>query len=248
MPIKSMTGTEVKDSKSKPLFGMFNAIPKRYDQINKIITLGLDKKWRNIAAHECLGSGPRRILDLGCGTGDMAINLVQLAKTYVTVYGLDFSPGMLEAARTKADALVGKDRIAFTQSEAASLPFANDYFDTISISFAFRNLIYKNPIANFHLAEVFRVLAPGGRLVIVESSQPKSKFIRWWFHLYLRTYVFWIGWWLSGNKSAYKYLTESARRFFGPDEIIDLLKASGFREVTYRPLLWGAAGVHIAVK
>lgn len=248
MPLKSMTGPEVKDPQNKPLFGMFNAIPKHYDQINRTITLGLDKKWRDIAAHECLGSGPRRILDLGCGTGDMAINLVQLAKTYIAVFGLDFSPEMLEAARTKADALLGKDRIAFTQSEAASLPFANDYFDTVSISFAFRNLVYKNPVANFHLAEIFRVLVPGGRLVIVESSQPKSKFIRWWFHLYLRTYVYGVGRCLSGNKGAYKYLTESARRFFSPDEVRELLKASGFREVVYRPLLWGAAGVHVAIK
>ncbi len=243
-----MTEPRVKENKNKPLFGMFNAIPKRYDQINRIITLGLDKKWRDIAAHECLGTGPRRILDLGCGTGEMAINLVRLAKSYVAVYGLDFSPEMLEAARTKSDAIFGKDRIAFTQSEAASLPFANDYFDIVSISFAFRNLVYKNPVANFHLGEAFRVLAPGGKLVIVESSQPKSKFIRWWFHLYLRTYVYWVGWCLSGNKDAYKYLTESARRFFSPDQVRELLKASGFREVTYRPLLWGAAGIHVAVK
>jgi demethylmenaquinone methyltransferase / 2-methoxy-6-polyprenyl-1,4-benzoquinol methylase len=227
---------------------MFNAIPKHYDKINRIITWGMDKGWRDMAARECLSTAPRRILDLGCGTGDLAINIVQRASTYVTVYGLDFSPEMLETAKEKAEALFGKDRIAFTQSEAASLPFTNDYFDTIGISFAFRNLVYKNPVANFHLSEAFRVLSPGGRLIIVELSQPESKFIRWFYHLYLKTFAYWLGWGVSGNKGAYKYLTESARQFFTPGEVRELLKNTGFREVNYRPLFFGAAGVHIAIK
>jgi demethylmenaquinone methyltransferase/2-methoxy-6-polyprenyl-1,4-benzoquinol methylase len=243
-----MSELKTKEPKSKPLFGMFNAIPKHYDQINRIITWGMDKRWRDIAARECLGTGPRRVLDLGCGTGDLAIDIVRRAKTYVAVFGLDFSPEMLETAKLKAEVIFGKDRIAFTQSEAASLPFTNDYFDSVGISFAFRNLVYKNPIANFHLAEIFRVLNPGGRLIIVEASQPESKLIRWFFHLYVKTFVYWVGWGISGNKGAYKYLTESIRRFFKPDEVADLLKSAGFREISYRPLFFGAAGVHIAIK
>ena len=227
---------------------MFNAIPKRYDLINKLMTWGLDRRWRDLAARECVGTGPRRVLDLGCGTGDLAINIVRRAKNYAAVTGLDYSPVMLELATAKAEAAVGRSRISFTQAEAISLPFTNDYFDSVGISFAFRNLTYKNPIANFHLAEIFRVLTPGGRLVIVESSQPKSRVIRWLFHLYLGTYVYWIGWCLSGNKGAYRYLSESARRFFTPDEVADMLKAAGFREVSYRPLLWGAAGITVAIK
>ena len=227
---------------------MFNAIPKRYDLINKLMTWGLDKRWRNLAARECIGTGPRRVLDLGCGTGDLAINIVQRAKSYLAVDGLDYSPGMLEVARRKAEAAVGRSRITFTQAEAASLPFNNEYFDSVGISFAFRNLTYRNPIASFHLAEIFRVLTDGGRLVVVESSQPKSRFVRWWFHLYLRTYVYWTGRLLSGNPGAYRYLTESARRFFEPEEVVEMLKKAGFREVSYRPLLLGAAGLIVAVK
>ena len=237
-----------KEQGSKPLFGMFNAIPKRYDLINRLMTWRLDERWRDLAARECLGAGPRRVLDLGCGTGDLAINIVKRAKNYVAVTGLDYSPAMLELAARKAEAAVGRSRITFTQAEAASLPFNNEYFDSVGISFAFRNLTYKNPIANFHLAEIFRVLTPGGRLVIVESSQPESKFTRWWFHLYLRTYVFWVGWLLSGNKGAYRYLTESARRFYTPHEVTEMLKAAGFREVSSRPLFHGAAALHIALK
>jgi len=202
-----------KEPRSKPLYGMFNAIPKRYDLVNRLITWGLDRKWRDRAARECLASAPKRVLDVGCGTGDLAINIVRRAKTYVTVTGFDYSPAMLEIANAKAESAVGRGKITFTRGEAASLPFPEEHFDCVGISFAFRNLTYKNPLAEFHVAEIFRVLSPGGRFVVVESSQPESNLIRWFYHLYLRTYVFWIGSWLSGNTGAYKYLSESAARF-----------------------------------
>ena len=243
-----MTQLEQKPPPGKPLYGMFNSIPRRYDLVNRLITLGLDKRWRDLAARECAGTGPRRVLDLGCGTGDLTIGIVRRAKNYVAVTGLDYSPTMLEVAARKAEAALGRSRVTFTQAEASGLPFDDDYFDTVGISFAFRNLTYKNPVVNLHLAEILRVLNPGGRLVIVESSQPDSAFVRWFFHLYLRTYVYWIGWWLSGNKGAYRYLTESARCFFDPGEVKELLRTVGFRDVSYRPLLLGAAGIHVAIK
>ncbi len=243
-----MSEIKPKELPPKPLYGMFNSIPKRYDLINKLITLGLDKKWRELAAKECVGTGPRRVLDLGCGTGDLAIDIAKKAKNYLAVYGVDYSPSMLELANRKAEAVLGKGKITFTQAEAASIPFVNDFLDVVGISFAFRNLTYKNPIAQYHLAEIFRVLTKGGRLVVVESSQPESGFIRWWYHVYLRAYVYPIGWLLSGNKGAYRYLTESARRFFAADEVKTMLLAAGFREVSYRPLLWGAVGITVAIK
>jgi len=236
------------DAKSKPLYGMFNAIPQHYDLVNRLISWGLDRRWRKLAAHACLATGPRRVLDLGSGTGDMAIAIAQLAKNYASVIGFDYSPAMLEIATKKAEAASVRSKVTFMQGEAASLPFTNEYFDSISISFAFRNLTYKNPIVQFHLAEMYRVLSPGGRLVIIESSQPRSKTIRWLFHLYLKTYVYLIGWWLSGNKGAYRYLTESMSRFDGPEVVKNKLKATGFRDVTYKLLLYGAAAIHIAIK
>lgn len=243
-----MSVTEEKEPRSKPLYGMFNAIPRHYDLINRLITCGLDSGWRETAARQCLAAGPSRVLDLGCGTGDLAIDIVRMTKVYVHVTGFDYSPLMLELARRKADLAVGKDKITFTRGEAASLPFADGYFDCVGISFAFRNLTYKNPLVTFHLAEVYRVLRPGGRFVIVESSQPASRVIRWFFHAYLRWFVYPVGYRVSGNKSAYKYLTESAARYYSPTEVRGLLKSVGFREVSYRPLLLGAAGIHIATK
>jgi len=246
--MKPETVESPENAKSAPLHGMFDAIPRRYDLINKVITWGLDRRWRREAARACVATAPRRVLDLCCGTGDLTIAMVKAAKSYTSITGLDYSATMLEIARRKVSALFGASRVTFQQAEAASLPFVDEYFDTVGISFAFRNLTYKNPVARFHIAEIFRVLAPGGRCVIVESSQPESKITRWLFHVYLKGFVRPVGSWLSGNSSAYRYLSESVARYYTPDEVRDLLKASGFREVTYHPLLFGAAGIYVAVK
>jgi demethylmenaquinone methyltransferase/2-methoxy-6-polyprenyl-1,4-benzoquinol methylase len=155
---------------------------------------------------------------------------------------------MLEKARQKAhDAGVGK-QTHFIHGDATRLPFPDVHFDCVGISFAFRNLTYKNPLGPPHLTEVKRILKPGGRYIIVESSQPENRLIRALFHLYLRAFVTPVGILLSGNKSAYRYLAESARRFYSPREVRDMLLTAGFRDVNYRPLLFGAAGIHVAFK
>ncbi|MBI2830695.1 MAG: ubiquinone/menaquinone biosynthesis methyltransferase [Chloroflexi bacterium] len=233
-------------ARGKPLYEMFNAVPPRYDLVNHVLTLGLDKCWRLAAARECLSLRPKRVLDLCCGTGDLAINISQLSDTGIDVQGFDYSQPMLDIAAAKAKA-AGKE-IPFTRGEAAAMPFADRYFDCVGISFAFRNLIYKNPLAERHIAEVLRVLAPGGRFVIVETSQPEAGLVRKLFHLYLRAYVRNVGYWFSGNKGAYHYLSQSAARFYSPEKARDLLLAAGFSAVSYRPFLFGAVGIHVAVK
>ncbi len=232
----------------KPLHHMFTAVPPRYDLVNHAITLGLDKQWRRLAAKACLERNPHRVLDLGCGTGDLTINLALLAEEGVEITGLDYSLPMLKLARNKAArAGVGK-KVKFVHGEATSLPFPDDYFDCVGISFAFRNLTYKNPLMLPHLSEVLRVLRQRGQYVILESSQPVNWVIRAFFHCYLRTFVAPIGTLLSGNRGAYHYLAESASRFYSPEEIKEMLLTMGFREVGYRPLFFGAAGLHVATK
>jgi demethylmenaquinone methyltransferase/2-methoxy-6-polyprenyl-1,4-benzoquinol methylase len=232
----------------RPLHGMFTAVPPRYDLINSIITLGLDKKWRRTAALACLKDKPKRVLDLGCGTGDLSINIARLADKDVAITGLDYSKPMLEKARQKAQTAGVAQQVNFIYGEATRIPFPDAHFDCVGISFAFRNLTYKNPLGAPHLAEVVRVLKPGGRYVIVESSQPENRIIRAFFHLYLRAYVALVGQILSGNKGAYNYLAESARRYYAPGEVRAMLLAAGFRDVLYTPLFFGAAGLHIALK
>jgi len=232
----------------KPLHGMFTGVLPQYDRVNRIITLGLDNRWRRLAARACLEEKPLRVLDLGCGTGDLTINLALLAEDGVEITGLDYSHPMLELAQKKATrAGVGK-RVKFVQGEAALLPFPDSHFDCAGISFAFRNLTYKNPLRLPHLSEAKRVLKPGGRYVIVESSQPGNRVIRTLFHFYLHTFVAPVGMLLSGNKGAYHYLAESASRFYSPGEVKEMLLAASFRDVGYRPLFFGAAGIHVATR
>ena len=151
-------------------------------------------------------------------------------------------------ATKKAEPFTSERKISFVYGDVASLPFPDGYFDCVSISFAFRNLTYKNPLARRYLAEVLRVLGAGGRYVIVETSQPRVKLIRKLFHLYLRWFVSWMGYLLSGNKGAYHYLAESAARFYGTGEIEKMLLGIGFRQVSFQPLFLGAAGIYVAVK
>ncbi len=230
----------------RPLHIMFTAVPPSYDLVNRVITLGMDKRWRRLAARTCLENNPQTILDLGCGTGDLTISIARIAEKDTEIVGLDFSEPMLEKAQNKAVKAGVGNLVRFIHGDAAHLPFPDAHFDCVGISFAFRNLTYKNPLAQAHLTEVKRVLKPGGRYIIVESSQPQDRLIRALFHLYLRIFVAPVGIILSGNPGAYRYLTESARRFYFPSEVRDMLLAAGFRDIRYRALFFGAAGIHVA--
>lgn len=231
-----------------PLHGIFTAVPPHYDLVNRIITLGMDKRWRRLAAQACLEAKPRKVLDIGCGTGDLTIAIARQAAKDTEITGLDYSEPMLERARQKAAKAKVSGQVRFIEGEASKLPFPDASFDVATISFAFRNLTYKNPVCFPHLAEVKRILKPGGRYVIVESSQPENGFIRGCFHLYLQAFVMPVGIILSGNRGAYRYLAESTRLFYSPQEIKNMLTTAGFRDVRYRPLFFGAAGIHVAFK
>jgi demethylmenaquinone methyltransferase/2-methoxy-6-polyprenyl-1,4-benzoquinol methylase len=231
-----------------PLHGMFTAVPPRYDLINHIITMGLDTRWRRLAAETCLEGDPRRVLDLACGTGDLAIGIARLAGKDVRITGLDYSLPMLERARRKAAAADVLEKVEFIEGEATLLPFPDGSLDCVGISFAFRNLTWKNPLCQPHLAEVIRVLRPGGRYVIVESSQPQNGLMQALFHLYLRCFVRPAGTLLSGERGAYRYLAKSAAHFYSPPQVRELLLGAGFRQVDYRPLFFGAAGIHAALR
>jgi demethylmenaquinone methyltransferase / 2-methoxy-6-polyprenyl-1,4-benzoquinol methylase len=226
---------------------MFTEIPPRYDLINRLITLGMDRGWRLKAARACLSAHPRKVLDLCCGTGDLAITIAALADYPVEIQGFDYSQPMLDLAARKASALKGKT-LAFRRGDAAKMPFDSGSFDCIGISFALRNLTYNNPLATAHLAEIVRVLKAGGRCVIAESSQPESGWIRALYHFYMRQYTYRMGSWLSGNPAAYKYLAESTCRYYAPRELVELLIKNGFSQVFYQPLFCGAAGIYIASK
>lgn len=231
---------------ARPLYTMFVAVPPRYDIVNHIVTLGLDIRWRNLAARECLAQGTKTFLDLGCGTGDLALTVSRTATSDLVIIGLDYSQPMLDRAVIK----VHRRHISanFIRGDAAAMPFPDAAFDCIGISFAFRNLTYKNPNTGQYLSEVLRVLRPGGRFVIVESSQPPSAVFNWVFQRYVRWFVRPSGILVSGNPGAYRYLSESVSRFCSAPEVVKLLLDAGFSKVVFRRLFLGAAALHVAIK
>lgn len=233
---------------SQPLLNMFTGVPKHYDFLNRALTWGFDERWRKLAALECLRDKPEKVLDLCCGTGDLTLHLARMAMDNTQIVGLDFCKPMLEMARAKAVAQKPGEQVTFVHGDAACLPFPNGHFPAAGISFAFRNITYRNPLRQQYLAEIRRVIAPGGKFVIVETSQPVSRIFRKFFHLYLKAIVPGVGGFVSGHKGAYNYLAESASRFYPADEVSTMLLECGFQRVEYRLLSGGIAAIHIAIR
>ncbi len=238
--------------KNRPLERLFNGITLNYDRMNKILTLGLDRRWRRMAAEavkDAVDGAPHAaVLDLCTGTGDLAYLLAEIlgdgACGDARVTGLDYSPKMLERAAEKRGG--NAENPKFLLGDAAALPWKAKSFDAIAVSFAFRNLTYLNPRREKTLAEIRRLLKPGGSLVIVESSQPGSRLIKLLRDTYVELMVGKIVARLSGHRPAYRYLADSMKKYYNPSEMRDLLESNGFSSVSYTPLLFGAAGLYVA--
>jgi demethylmenaquinone methyltransferase/2-methoxy-6-polyprenyl-1,4-benzoquinol methylase len=227
---------------------MFAAVPRRYDAVNRLATFGLDQRWRKLAVAEILSLAPSRALDLCTGTGDLAVLLAGAGAAEPSIAAIDFSGPMLGEAVRKARFRGVRARIAFALADAAALPFPSAAFDVVGIGFGLRNLTWRNASAAAHLAEILRVLRPGGRLVATESSQPRAAAVRLGFRAYLRAVVGPLGGLVSGNRGAYAYLADSAARFYTDEELEGVLEEAGFCRVRHTPLLAGAAAIHVAEK
>ncbi len=243
---KSWPGRDTSDN--RPLYRMFSKVPARYDLLNRLLTLGLDQRWRRKAAEVCLESKHNRIMDLCSGTGDLAIELAKITSGNSEIIAADFCEPMLEVAERKALNAGLDGRIAFQVADAASLPFDDGYFDIVAIAFGLRNLTFKNPKTDIYLKEIFRVIAPGGRLVSVETSQPESVILKRLSGFYYMSIVKHVGNAVSGERGAYSYLSYSARNYYKPSDVRDMLTDVGFTSVDHRPLCRGIAAVHVARK
>jgi len=235
-------------SQAAPLKNMFNAVPRRYDLLNRLLTFWLDEPWRAIAVRQCLAESPQRVLDLCCGTGDLTRQLAAKCSDATELFGFDFSPAMLEQARIKAKRTGYISRVELVEGNAAAMEFADGHFDSVGIAFGFRNLTWRNRLKDAALSEVHRVLRSGGRFVIVETSQPQNAAWRWLYHAFLKVIAGPVGTWISGHPSAYRYLAESASDYYTADEVKEMLLSAGFSKVSYQRLLGGVAAVHTAVK
>ncbi len=237
---------ESHNATDRPLKKMFDSVPRRYDLLNRLLTLGMDARWRRRAARRCLAGRPGRVLDLCCGTGLLALQLARRAAGAVEIVGLDFSPAMLAAARRKLAASRSPEAVRYVEGDASDMDFPDGHFDAVGIGFGFRNLTWRNPLGDRALAEVRRVLRPGGRLVIVETSQPRGRIVRAGFHTFMRTIVPTVGGRLSKQPDAYRYLAESVVDFHDAEAVSALLVRAGFQVVEVRPLMGGVAAIHVA--
>ena len=223
---------------------IYTEVARTYELANHVLTLGLDINWRKKAARIAAQKGGDLWLDVCSGTGEMAQNLSALSSDGVRIFAVDFSYPMLKKAVEKSRAHDLLPAIA----EAGVLPFPDESFDLVTISFATRNLNPRKEILESYIEEFNRVLKPGGHFVNLETSQPSAKIIRRFFHLYVKSIVKWVGWVLSGSKAGYRYLSFTIPRFFAPDEFAEILRQSGFSEVEYHRLFLGVAAIHVAQK
>lgn len=208
----------------------FDTIARTYDRLNRLMTLGLDRRWRKRALRGIQGN----VLDVACGTGDMAVSLVERG---CTVTGVDISEEMLAIARQKAPI------VTFMIADAEHLPFPDASFDAVTCAFGVRNFVHLEQ----GLHEMLRVLKPGGRMVILELATPDSSLIRPFYNLYTRHVIPWLGQRLAGSREAYTYLPQSIERFPKGKEFLAILQRQGVR-ATERKLTFGVCRMYVVDK
>jgi demethylmenaquinone methyltransferase / 2-methoxy-6-polyprenyl-1,4-benzoquinol methylase len=230
---------------------MFTRIAPRYDLLNHLLSLQLDRLWRARTAKRLrpiLSRSDAFVLDLCCGTGDLAFSLARSGKARIV--GADFAHTMLVRANQKSAALAAAATgqtappLPFLEADAMGLPFADASFDLVTTAFGFRNL------SNYEagLREIQRVLKPGGTIAILEFTEPPDGLLgdlyRWYFCKVLPK----IGGIISGDSAAYSYLPKSVARFFRPLELASLMTAIGYQSVDYRVWTLGTVALHTAVR
>ncbi len=227
------------EGKAERVRGMFDGIAPRYDLLNRVLSLGLDRRWRHEAATLGLEGGRADVLDVATGTGDLALKLRSLAP-FARVTGLDFSPGMIRLAEAKAEQR-GED-IRFITGDAQALPFADASFDLVTIAYGLRNLeLPEQGMSEFH-----RVLRPAGRLVVLEFPPPPKGVFGRLVRSYFRNILPRIGGLVSGSRAAYTYLPESVVAFSTPQALAAQLRTAGFDTVRFRLQSMGLSAVHVA--
>jgi demethylmenaquinone methyltransferase/2-methoxy-6-polyprenyl-1,4-benzoquinol methylase len=244
-------GATTEADASKKVREMFTQIAPRYDLLNHLLSFEVDRLWRARAAKHLrpiLEQPDAVVLDLCCGTGDLAFALAHAGRA--RILGVDFAHPMLVRARAKSADFSSPDgarvstHMPFFEADALRLPFADTSFDLVTSAFGFRNL------ANYEagLREMYRVLKPGGAVAILEFAEPPEGFLgdlyRWYFTRVLPR----IGWLISGHQSAYTYLPKSVARFFRPPELAALLRSVGYQSVAFREWTMRTVALHTAAR
>lgn len=219
---------------------MFDTIAHRYDLLNRIISLGVDNRWRRRAVEALACQPNHKVLDLATGTGDLALLTVQ-SYPGVRVVGLDPSQKMLEVGEQKIKKLHLTERITMQVGDAQQLPFEDQSFNGVSIAFGIRNV----PDRLQALREMKRVTKPGGRIVILELSEPRSGILGPLARFHIHSVVPWVGSLISGQK-AYHYLQDSIAAFPPPEEFASMMREAGLQVLEVAPLSFGVSCLYVA--
>ena len=221
---------------------LFNAIARRYDFLNRLLSLGQDIYWRNTLIAQIPNIPGQQLLDIGTGTGDVILSIIKKKQPYIAhAIGLDPSRGMLDIATTKTPS---NSPITWIEGSATHIPYPNNQFTIVTAAFSIRNI----EDYTLALADMFRVLTPGGICLILEFSLPKNKLFRPIYLVYFRHILPLIGGLISGHSTAYTYLNKTVETFpYGP-AFCSRLSQAGFTQVSAIPLTWGIATLYIGHK
>lgn len=228
------------DEKQKEIGLMFNRIAKTYDVTNRVLSFGLDVQWRKKLALCLPNNSHLKVLDIACGTGDLIFSICYLNKNVTEAVGVDISSNMISFAEEKCFKLNLNEKISFMTADACELPFADHSFDVITIAFGIRNVVNIKKA----FSEIFRVLKPGGLLLILEFSLPKNRLVKNVYLGYFRHILPHVGGLISNDYSAYKYLNKSVESFYSPDTFSRMLNESNFKDVSFLPLTFGVAYIY----
>ena len=228
--------------KKEQVAQMFDNISENYDGLNRVISLGIDVKWRKKVAEIVGKNNPKQILDIATGTGDLAIMMASLQPDRIV--GLDISAGMLEVGKQKIEKANLASKIEMVVGDSEEMPFENNTFDAITVSFGVRNFAHLNK----GITEIARVLKPTGVLVILETSNPTKFPFKQGYKFYTNFILPIIGKLFSKDKVAYSYLSESANSFPFGEAFNNILQKNGFTHTKDTPVTFGVATIYTASK
>ena len=229
-------------SKKRQITKMFDTISNEYDRLNRVISFGIDIKWRNKVVNLIKDENPENILDIATGTGDLAINLTKTRAK--KIIGLDISEGMLNVGRKKIKERKLNSLVEMIIGDSENLPFEDDSFDAVSVAFGVRNF----ETLEKGLSEIYRVLKVNGVFVVLETSIPQNPFFKQGYFIYTKFFLPLIGKLFSRDKTAYEYLSDSAAKFPFGEDFNNILKKIGFISVEALPQTFGVATIYTASK
>jgi demethylmenaquinone methyltransferase/2-methoxy-6-polyprenyl-1,4-benzoquinol methylase len=237
--------TSLLDKRETRIRRMFNSIAPRYDLLNHLLSLNIDRYWRWRTTRLVPPDGAAPILDVCTGTGDLALAYDRAAAGRVPVVGADFCHEMLVRATQKADRKGAGGRIRFVEADAQRLPFPDDYFQITCVAFGLRNVTDTDR----GIAEMVRVTKSGGRVAILEFSRPRGWFFGRMYRFYFRRLLPLVGRMVSRDRDgAYRYLPESVMEFPDGEALAERLRGHGLTDVRWHPLTLGIATLYVGVK